>query len=160
VVQTGTFHGGEGEVGVADLVGTHRYQLDDKGRIPLPGKFRDAFARGGKLTLGYDGCVWVFPIEEYDRMAQQIRSHPVSDRGARQLARTFFGNADDVSMDKQGRMPIPTPLRQRLELGREVVVVGAGDRLEIWDGGRWNQEDEQTIPRYLDGSLSPEGRQG
>jgi MraZ protein len=144
---------------VADLVGRHRYQLDDKGRIPLPARFRDAFSGGGRLTLGYDGCIWAFPLEAYERRADEIRSHPISDRGARDLSRMFFGNAEEMSMDKQGRMPVPASLRTRLGIGREVVVVGVHDRLEIWDGDEWDRLDEETSPSYIAGTLSPEGRQ-
>jgi MraZ protein len=145
---------------VAVLVGLHSYQLDDKGRIPLPGKFREALAGGATMTLGIDRCVWVFPQEEYDRRAREIAEHPISDAQATALARMFFANSEPATMDKQGRMGVSTRLREIAQLGGKVVVVGRHDRLEIWDRPAWDRYDEQFLGPYLAGTLFGERRQG
>jgi MraZ protein len=145
---------------VAALVGTHRYQLDDKGRIPLPVRLREAFAGGGMFTLGYDRCVWAYPAAEYERRAAEFHSLSISDEGSRATSRLFFANSEELSMDKTGRMPVPSRLREKAGIGREVVVVGAYDRLEIWDRAEWERLEAEHEPAYLAGTLAPGGRQG
>jgi len=80
--------------GVAELLGQHRYQLDNKGRIALPAKFREAFAGGLYLTLGQDGCLFAFPKDEWERRSEEVRTRPLAGQEARAYARMFFGNAD------------------------------------------------------------------
>lgn len=145
---------------MAVLVGTHQYQLDDKGRIPLPVRLREAFAGGGMFTLGVDRCVWAFPAEEFDRRAAEFHALPISDESARAMARLFFANSEELSMDKTGRMPIPSRLREKAGIGREVVVVGVHDRLEIWDRAEWQRLEAEHEPAYLAGTIAPGGRQG
>lgn len=145
---------------MATLVGTHAYQLDEKGRIPLPMKFRDAFAEGGFMTLGVERCLWVFPPTEYGRRAEQVQDHSLSDITGLALERMFFGNSEPFGMDKQGRVAISPRLRTEARLGREVVVVGSYDRLEIWDRTEWERYQEQHRASYLSGSLYRERRQG
>src|SRR5439155_4118178 len=114
---------------VAELLGQHRYQLDAKGRIALPAKFREAFAGGVYLTLGQDGCLYAYRREEWERRSGEIRSAPLSGQEARDYARMFFGNADRVELDGQGRLVIPQQLRGRIGLDREAVVLGVSERL-------------------------------
>lgn len=119
--------------GVAELLGTHSYQLDPKGRISLPARFREAFAEGAYLTLGQDGCLFCFPRAEWEARSQEVRSAPLSDADGRARGRLFFGNAESVELDSQGRLLVPQRLRSEVGIKKEAVVVGVMDRMEIWD---------------------------
>jgi MraZ protein len=142
---------------VEDLLGQHRYQLDAKGRIALPAKYRGAFRDGVYLTLGLDGCLFAYPREAWQAASAKVQALRQSDREARSYARMFFGSAHRVEMDGQGRVVVPLGLRARVGLDREAVVVGVGDRLEIWPGPAWDREQEQMAAAYLSGSLRPVG---
>ena len=143
---------------MAELLGQHRYQLDAKGRIALPAKFRDAFAGGVYLTLGQDGCLYAYPREEWERRSGEIRSAPLSGQEARDYARMFFGNADRVELDGQGRLVIPQQLRGRIGLDREAVVLGVSERLEVWSGPAWDRYEAARAGAYVSGALQPEVR--
>jgi MraZ protein len=138
---------------VAGLLGTHRYQLDPKGRISLPKGFRGAFADGAYLTLGHDGCVFAFPSAEWEHRSGEIQSRPLNDPEGRAYARMFFGNAEAVELDAQGRMVLPQRLRTRAGIKRETVVVGVQDRMEIWDGQAWESYEAVHDSAYQAGAL-------
>jgi len=138
---------------VAGLVGTHRYQLDPKGRMSLPKGFREAFAAGAFLTLGFDGCVWAFPAEEWTRRSEEVKSRPLSDAASRALGRMFFGNAEVLDLDSQGRLLVPQRLRAEAGIGREAVVVGVDDHIEIWDGETWERYEAIHGVEYRAGTL-------
>jgi len=142
--------------GVAELLGQHRYQLDAKGRIVLPAKYRDAFKAGVFLTLGQDGCLFAYPKDEWQRRGTEVRSSPLSGQEARNYARMFFGNAERVDLDSQGRLVIPQTLRARVGLDREAIVLGVGERLEIWAGPAWDHYEQGLVGAYVSGALRPE----
>jgi transcriptional regulator MraZ len=138
---------------VAALLGTHSYQLDPKGRISLPGRFREAFNDGAFLTLGQDGCLFCFPRAEWERRSSEVRAAPLSDAEGRAYGRMFFGNAEQVELDAQGRLVVPQRLRTQIELGREVVVIGVDDRMEIWDRAAHERYLEAFGGAYQAGTL-------
>lgn len=146
--------GGEGSM--AELLGEHHYQMDPKGRISLPAKFRDAFSDGVYLTLGQDGCLFAFPRGEWDRTKAEFQALPISDPQSRAYTRMFFGNAERVDLDAQGRLVLPRNLRERAHLGREVAVVGVSDRLEIWAREAWERYEQSHEVSYSTGALVPE----
>lgn len=143
---------------MAELLGTHSYQLDPKGRITLPSRFREAFAEGAYLTLGQDGCLFCFPRAEWEQRSGEIRSAPLSDAEGRAYARMFFGSAELVELDSQGRLLVPQRLRGIVGLKKEAVVVGVHDRMEIWDRQAYERYQESFGGAYLSGTLLP-GRQ-
>lgn len=120
------------------FLGTHTPRLDDKGRLILPAKFRDDLAGGVVITKGQDHCLYVFPIAEFRRLAEQLEAAPVTHKAARAYGRVFFASAHDEVPDKQGRVTIPAHLRQYAGLDRDVVVIGASSRVEIWDQRAWD----------------------
>ncbi len=142
---------------MADLTGTHTYQLDPKGRMSLPSRFRAAFAEGAWLTLGQEGCLYAFPRDEWQRQSEEARATPQSGPDARAYARMFFGNAEPVDVDAQGRLLVPQKLRSQLGIGREAVVRGVGSYMEIWERSTFDGYDQQYRPRYEAGSLTAEG---
>ncbi|HET7043419.1 MAG TPA: division/cell wall cluster transcriptional repressor MraZ [Gaiellaceae bacterium] len=124
------------------LLGEHEHSLDDKNRLTLPAKLRAAFADGLVLTPGLDGCLLAYPRDEWDRLAERIKSlDPLAD-SSRVMHRHFFAGAAQGEIDKQGRLVLPPRLIARAELGREVTIAGVYDHLEIWDRARWRKELE------------------
>jgi MraZ protein len=130
------------------FLGTYTPRLDDKGRLILPAKFREQFEAGVVVTRGQERCLYVFPLAEFERLADQLRQAPVTSKQARDYLRVFLSGASDESVDKQGRVTIPTTLRTYAGLDRDVAVIGAGQRVEIWDAGAWETylaEQEQEF---------------
>jgi MraZ protein len=119
------------------FLGTHAPRLDDKGRLFLPAKYREDLSAGVVLTRGQEHCVYVFTAARFATLAESFSTAPFTNVPARELQRVFFSGAYDEVPDKTGRITIPVVLRQYAELVRDVAVVGAGDRLEIWDAPTW-----------------------
>ncbi len=142
---------------VADLLGTHRYQLDPKGRVTLPAKFRSMFADGAYLTLGQDGCLFAFPSVAWERRSSEVGSIPLADPEGRAYSRMFFGYAEAVELDSQGRMLVPQRLRNQAHIGRDAVVVGVSERMEIWDAEAWDRYLGTHSGAYQSGTLYPGG---
>lgn len=130
------------------FLGTYTPRLDDKGRLILPAKFREQFEAGVVVTRGQERCLYVFPLAEFERLADQLRQAPVTSKQARDYLRVFLSGASDESVDKQGRVTIPPTLRAYAGLDRDVAVIGAGQRVEIWDARAWEiylAEQEQVF---------------
>lgn len=119
------------------FLGTHNPRLDEKGRLILPARFRDELAGGLVITKGQERCLYVFTAPEFQRIAAQLNEAPVTNKQARSYSRVFFAGAHDEIPDKQGRVMIPTHLREYAGLDRDVIVIGASTRVEIWDPQAW-----------------------
>ena len=119
------------------FLGTHTPRLDDKGRLNLPAKFRERLAPGLVVTRGQEHCLYVFPMDEFVKVADDLRAAPMTSKAARDYLRVFLSGASDEIPDKQGRVTIPPALHQYAGLDRELTVIGAGSRLEIWDTTAW-----------------------
>ncbi len=120
------------------FLGTYEPRLDEKGRLILPAKYRDELSGGLVLTRGQERCIYAFPMREFERLHEQLRTAPVSSKGSRDYLRLFLSGATDEVPDKQGRVTIPVGLRQYAGLQRDVAVIGAGSRVEIWDAAAWH----------------------
>ncbi|GAA3208272.1 division/cell wall cluster transcriptional repressor MraZ [Nonomuraea helvata] len=120
------------------FLGTHQPRLDDKGRLFLPAKYREELAEGLVITKGQERCLYVFPVEEFQRITEALSTAPVTAKAVRDYSRVFFASASDEKPDKQGRITIPQSLRQYAGLERDCVVIGANTRLEIWDAQAWD----------------------
>ena len=140
---------------MAELLGTHSYQLDPKGRVSLPAKFRAAFVDGAWITVGQDNCLYCFPRAEWERRSEEIASFPLSDNDGRALARMFFGSSDEVRLDGQGRVTIPQRLREAVGIDKEVVVLGVRERMEIWDRDTYDAYAAGFADAYRSGALDP-----
>ena len=132
------------------FLGTYTPRLDDKGRLILPAKFRHQLSSGLVMTRGQERCLFVFPVEEFRRMHDQVRQAPVTSKQARDYLRVLLSGAHDDVPDKQGRLSIPAPLRSYAGLDRDVAVIGAGTRVEIWDAGAWEVYLEEQVSNYAD----------
>lgn len=128
------------------FLGTFEVKLDAKGRLILPAKYRDQLQGGLVMTRGQEHCIYVFPLSEFERMHEQMRQAPLTSKDARGYLRVFLSGAVDDIPDKQGRVLIPAILRKFAGLNREIVVIGAGARLEIWDSQAWETflQNEET----------------
>jgi MraZ protein len=138
------------------FLGTHSPRLDEKGRIILPAKFREELADGLVLTRGQERCIYVFSQKEFERIHESMREAPLSSKQARDYIRVFLSGASDEVPDKQGRVTIPPALRTYAGLGRELAVIGAGTRAEIWDAEAWNEyltEKESAFSETDDDNL-------
>jgi MraZ protein len=122
------------------LLGEHEHSLDDKNRLTLPAKLRQAFEDGVVVTRGLDGCLYAYPRPAWEQLADRIKSLDPLAEGSRVMQRHFFAGATQGELDKQGRMVLPTTLIEHAGLGREVTVAGVYDHLEIWDRTKWGQQ--------------------
>jgi len=141
---------------VAELLGEHRYQMDPKGRISLPAKFREAFKAGVHLTLGQEGCLYAFPPDEWTKEKERVEERGLASPTTRGYTRMFFGNAERVDLDTQGRLVIPRRLREKVGLARDVAVIGVSERLEIWSAGDWDRYAADQEASYRSGGLAAE----
>lgn len=117
----------------------YTHSIDTKGRVIVPAKFRESLGNEFVITQGLDGCLFVFPNEEWNAFEEKLKSLPMSNKDARKFVRFFLAGAATVEFDKQGRILIPTVLREFAGLEKDVVVVGVGSRVEIWDKSRWDE---------------------
>jgi MraZ protein len=123
------------------LLGEHEHTLDDKNRLTLPARFRQAFADGIVVTRGMDGCLFAYTPEDWRSLVEGRLAtlDPLSKEG-RRMQRFFYAGAAEAELDKQGRVGIPNALLEHAKLGRDVVVAGVHDHLEIWDRAAWRLE--------------------
>jgi MraZ protein len=134
------------------FLGTHSPRLDEKGRLFLPAKYRDELAPGLVITKGQERCLYVFPLPEFGRITEALRTAPVTAKSVRDYSRVFFASASDEMPDKQGRVTIPAALRDYAGLQRDCVVIGANTRLEIWDAQSWTSYLDQQEDAFSDAS--------
>ncbi len=132
------------------FLGTHTPRLDEKGRLILPAKFRDELAGGLVITKGQERCLYVFPMAEFQQIASQLQATPMTHKAARAYSRVFFASAHDEVPDRQGRVTIPAHLREYAGLDRDLVVIGASNRVEIWDTASWDAYLEQNEDEFAD----------
>ena len=126
------------------LLGEYEHTLDDKNRLTLPAKFREAFAGGVVVTRGMDGCLYAYTRDDFASLVERMRALDPLSRESRVLQRHFFSGAADAEPDKQGRVMIPAALLQSAGLAREVVVAGVYDHVEIWDRAAWRHHLEEV----------------
>ena len=130
------------------LIGEYQHSIDPKGRVIIPAKFREDLGECFYVTKGLDGCLFVLSPLEWRRLQEKVMEMPISK--ARGLQRFFFSGATEVEPDKQGRILLPASLRNHAGLTRDVTVIGAANRAEIWDTQRWNHyEQGQTQETIL-----------
>jgi MraZ protein len=120
--------------------GEFEYKIDEKGRVPIPPKFRVALRGGVVLSPGVEGCITAYPMSEWDKLASAISEGVISPSKLRMLKRAVFATAFNLEIDNQGRIALPPPLRQHAEIISEVVIIGANNYFELWNKIRWGEE--------------------
>lgn len=121
------------------FIGEHRHALDPKGRIIIPAKFRNTLGEKFIITKGFDKCLFVFPQEEWQALAQRLHLLPMTDKDGRKFIRFITSGAFDCELDKQGRALIPPALREFANLDKDIVIIGALTRVEIWCSEAWSE---------------------
>ena len=124
------------------FLGRHSHNLDDKGRLALPAKFREELGEGVVLKRGFDACLLVYPISAWTPLAERVSALSISDPDARVLRRMLFANATDAQLDRQGRVLVPSDLRAHAGIERETIVVGMHTFIEIWSPEGWAAQSE------------------
>ncbi|MEJ8751110.1 division/cell wall cluster transcriptional repressor MraZ [Lagierella sp. ICN-221743] len=130
------------------FIGEYQHNLDTKGRITMPSKFREELGNTFYITKGMDGCLFVFPEDEWIEMDKKIKALRLSRKDARGIARLFYAGAIDVSLDKMGRVLLPGNLRQYASLEKEAIIIGVSSRVEIWDKDRWQSYNDDDDFNY------------
>jgi MraZ protein len=126
------------------FLGEYVHTIDEKGRLTIPARFRADLTTGLIVTRGIDRCLAIFPMAEWNRLAEQVSALPITDRRARAFRRLVFANASDAIPDKQGRVLIPPRLREFAGLDSEVVITGLNTYIEVWNPDSWGAERERV----------------
>ncbi len=121
------------------FIGEYTHSIDDKNRLAVPIKFRNKLAEGAVVTKGLDDCLFLYPQGEWGKIADKLSNLPISQSGARAFARLMLAGAMDVDIDRQGRITIPSYLKEYAGIKNSVVVAGLFNRLEVWSVEKWNQ---------------------
>ena len=129
------------------LMGQFQHNIDPKGRVTMPSRFREDLGDAVYVTKGLDGCLFVLSSAQWDKLTEKMGQLPISK--ARSLQRFFFSGAFFTEVDKQGRILIPPSLREYAGLNKEVTILGAATRAEIWDSSRWNAYNEEQTQENL-----------
>lgn len=120
--------------------GEFEYKIDEKGRVPIPPKFRPELKDGAMLAPGVEKCITVYPLAEWKKLAETLTSSPLTPGKMRRLKRALFATAFYLRMDGQGRIALPIPLRLYTEIVDDVTIVSANNYLEIWSKPNWSEE--------------------
>lgn len=130
------------------FVGTHFFNVDNKGRVFIPAGMRDALGKEGVLTRGLDRCLFLFPVEEWGKIVESFSSLSFAKREVRAFLRMLMAGASIVELDSQGRIQIPPLLREYARIEKEVAIIGVGDRIEIWAKDRWSVYEKDVLPKF------------
>ncbi len=138
-----------GENGVKCVfIGEYQHNIDDKGRLTMPSKFREALGENFVLTKGMDKCLFIFPRDEWSTFEEKLKTLPISSKDARAFTRFFFAGAAECELDKQGRIMIPSNLRNYAGVSKETYIIGVSSRLEIWSKENWEDYNEDDDLSY------------
>lgn len=141
------------------LMGEFHHNIDEKGRLILPSKFREELGQKFIVTRGLENCLFVYPVSAWNLITEKLGRLPFTKKDARNFSRFFLSGATEAEFDKQGRIHIPAPLASYANLEKECTVIGVGDRLEIWSDHNWNQffdENEETLSDIAENLFSQE----
>ncbi len=119
------------------LIGEYEHSLDAKGRVIMPAKLREDMGEKFILTKGLDGCLFGFSQTEWANFEEKLKTLPLTNKNARNFVRFFLSGATECEMDKQGRFLVTSNLREYAEMDKEIVVIGVGNRIEMWNKEKW-----------------------
>ena len=137
------------------FIGEYKYSLDEKKRLAIPVKFRKEFKAGIVVTRGVDSCLFIYTLQEWQKLADKISKLPINQANTRAFTRLMLAGAMDAKLDSAGRMMLPDYLCQYAKIQRKVVITGLYNRLEIWDEVQWanyqkrSEQESQTIAENL-----------
>ena len=119
------------------LMGEFHHNIDEKGRLVIPNKFRSELGQNFIITRGLENCLYVYSMEEWNSLVAKLKSLPFTKKDARIFIRSFFSGATECEFDRQGRINITSPLVSYADIDKECVIIGANDRIEIWSDKGW-----------------------
>ena len=125
------------------LIGEYSHSLDVKGRLIMPVKLREDMGENFIITTGLDGCLFGFSMSEWQKFEDKLKTLPITNKNARNFVRFFLSGATECELDKQGRFLIPGKLREVASLDRDVTIIGAGTRIEIWNKEKWEEHNSE-----------------
>lgn len=131
-------HGGE-KWGIVMLMGEYLHNLDEKNRLIIPSKFRMELGDKIVVTRGLEKCLFLYSIDDFQKIVDKLKAIPFTKKEVREFMRFFLSGATIVEFDKQGRITIPSTLITYAEMKKECIVIGTGDRLEIWNKNVWDE---------------------
>lgn len=146
--------------GLLMFMGEYHHNIDEKGRIVIPTKFRELLENNFIVTKGIEKCLYVYAKKDWDKLVNELNTLPFTKKDARTFIRSFFSGATECELDRQGRTCLASPLISHAGLTKECVIIGANDRIEIWDEQAWNEflndneEKLSDIAENLFGSVS------
>lgn len=120
-------------------MGSYQHNIDTKGRLIIPAKFRQELGEGFVITRGMDGCLFGYSADEWRRLEEKLSALPLSKKEARTFVRFFYSAAIECTLDKQGRVNLPTTLIQYAKLDKECMIIGVSNRIEIWNRANWEE---------------------
>ncbi len=120
--------------------GEYSHTIDAKGRLIMPSKYRELLGDSFVVTRGFDRCLFVYDLEDWEKFESSLRNLPISNPNTRKLQRFFIGGAVDAEIDKQGRVLIPGVLRDHAKLEKNITLVGVGNHIEIWNKDAWETD--------------------
>ncbi|KAF0820257.1 Transcriptional regulator MraZ [Bacillus sp. ZZV12-4809] len=132
------------------FMGEFHHNVDNKGRLIVPSKFRDDLGETFILTRGLDQCLFGYPMDEWRQLEEKLKSLPLTKKDARAFTRFFFSGATECEIDKQGRINIASPLLQYAKLEKECVVLGVSNRIEIWSKNLWEDYFAESEESFAD----------
>ena len=132
------------------FLGQHEHSLDEKSRIIMPAKFREDLGESFIITFGLDKCLFVYPLEEWEKLSHNLQGLPLGKKDTRAFKRTLASRALTGSFDQQGRTVITKHLRDYAGIEKNVVIIGVFERIEIWDAKRWEDYARETEQSYED----------
>jgi MraZ protein len=132
------------------FMGEYQHNIDDKGRLTIPAKFREELGASFVITRGLDHCLFVYPRSEWENLEAKLKSLPFTRSDARAFVRFFFSGATESDLDKQGRVLIPPPLREYAKLVRDCVVIGVSNRVEIWSKDTWEEYSAKAAESFAE----------
>jgi len=130
------------------FTGEYQHTIDEKGRLIMPARFREVLGDVFMITKGLDGCLFVYPRDEWKALEEKLKNLPFTNKDARAFARFFFSGATESEPDKQGRALISSNLREYAKINKDVVVIGVGTRIEIWAKENWEGYSTETGKNY------------
>lgn len=139
------------------FIGEYQHNIDEKGRLAIPAKFREKLSKGAVVTKGLDNCLFLYTKEEWKKLATKLASLPISKANTRAFARLMLAGAMDVQLDKQGRIVLPEYLRKYAGMNKKTIVAGLFNRLELWEENEWNKYKEGTEKQSGDIAEALEG---
>lgn len=132
------------------FMGEFQHNVDTKGRIIVPSKFREELGENFVLTRGLDKCLFAYPMDEWKVLEEKLKQLPLTKKDARAFTRFFFSGAVECEVDKQGRINIPQPLRRYADLEKECVVIGVSNRVEFWSDTNWEDYFNASEESFAD----------